>query len=148
MRAMARATLVTIFLVISTIGYAQVGMVDPLTFTMTMEGAGGGTPVPVSWQNGPYAQYVGDWVGLGWGWETRFKSSDMGANPGNGHDMMTLTVRHLARFDFTVDKNGQIKGDGEITYDLDPNLCGVYRAAQEVNMAIDVLKSINEAPDK
>jgi hypothetical protein len=58
---------------------------------------------------------------------------------------MTLTVRHLTRFDFTVDKKGMVTGDGEITYDLDPTLCGVHKAAQKVNMMIDTVSHLNEA---
>jgi hypothetical protein len=55
---------------------------------------------------------------------------------------MTLTVKHLARFDFTVDKAGTIAGDGEVTYDLDPNLCGVARLTQQVNEAVNMMASI------
>ncbi len=101
-----------------------------------------------SWQNSPVAPYVGDWVGIGWGWEVRFRSGDWNGHPDEKNSVMTLTVRHLARFDFTVDAKGQVVGNGEVTYDLDPNLCGVYRAAEQINMAIDVLKNFNSALSK
>jgi hypothetical protein len=55
---------------------------------------------------------------------------------------MTLTVRHLARFDFSVDKAGNVVGNGEITYDLDPNLCGVARVTQQVNEAINLMTQL------
>jgi len=55
---------------------------------------------------------------------------------------MTLTVKHLTRFDFTVDKAGNIVGDGEVTYDLDPNLCGVARLTQQVNEAVNMMAQI------
>lgn len=55
---------------------------------------------------------------------------------------MTLTVRHLARFDFTVDKAGNIAGDGEVTYDLDPNLCGVARLTEQVNESVNMMAQI------
>ena len=103
---------------------------------------------PNSWQNSPVAPYVGDWVGIGWGWEVRFRSGDWNGHPDEKNSVMTLTVRHLARFDFTVDAKGQVVGNGEVTYDLDPNLCGVYRAAEQINMAIDVLKNFNSALSK
>jgi hypothetical protein len=103
---------------------------------------------PNSWQNSPVAPYVGDWVGIGWGWEVRFRSGDWNGHPDEKNSVMTLTVRHLARFDFTVDTKGQVVGNGEVTYDLDPNLCGVYRAAEQINTAIDVLKNFNGALSK
>jgi hypothetical protein len=78
----------------------------------------------------------------------RFKSGDWNGHPDEKNSVMTLTVRHLTRFDFTVDAKGQVIGNGEITYDLDPNLCGVYRAAEQINMAIDVLKNLNSALNK
>ena len=101
-----------------------------------------------NWQDSPFAPYVGDWVGIGWAWEVRFKSGDWNGHPDEKNSVMTLTVRHLARFDFTVDAKGQVVGNGEVTYDLDPNLCGVYRAAEQINMAIDVLKNLNSALNK
>ncbi len=101
-----------------------------------------------SWQSSPFAPYMGDWVGIGWGWEVRFKSGDWNGHPNEKNSVMTLTVRHLMRFNFTVDAQGQVVGNGEVTYDLDPNLCGVYRAAEQINMAIDVLKNFNSALSK
>ena len=91
---------------------------------------------------------MGDWVGIGWGWEVRFKSGDWNGHPNEKNSVMTLTVRHLMRFNFTVDAQGQVVGNGEVTYDLDPNLCGVYKAAEQINMAIDVLKNFNSALSK
>ena len=105
-------------------------------------------PSPDQWQNSPVAPYVGDWVGIGWAWEVRFRSGDWNGHPNEKNSVMTLTVRHLTRFDFTVDAKGQVVGNGEVTYDLDPNLCGVYRAAEQINMAIDVLKNFNSALSK
>ncbi|MGH9454346.1 MAG: hypothetical protein ACRD2O_10310, partial [Terriglobia bacterium] len=84
---------------------------------------------------------VGDWVGMAWGWEIRFKSSQIGGVTGN-KNVMTLTVKHLARLDFTVDKAGNIVGNGQITYDLDPNLCGVARLTEQVNEAINLMAQL------
>ena len=100
------------------------------------------------WQSSPFAPYMGDWVGIGWGWEVRFKSGDWNGHPNEKNSVMTLTVRHLMRFNFTIDAQGQVVGNGEVTYDLDPNLCGVYKAAEQINMAIDVLKNFNSALSK
>ncbi len=85
--------------------------------------------------------YVGDWVAMGWGWETRFKSSQLGGVTSN-KNIMTLTVRHLTRLDFTVDKAGNVRGKGEITYDLDPNLCGVAAVTRQVNEAINMMAQL------
>lgn len=84
--------------------------------------------------------FVGDWAGNGWGWEIRFKSNLQ--DPKSHQQAMTLTVRHFARFDFTVDQAGNIVGDGEITYDLDPNLCGVARLTEQVNFAINQMAQL------
>jgi hypothetical protein len=99
-------------------------------------------PLPGNAQKQPAASpYVGDWAGLGWGWEVRFKSSQLGGVTSD-KNVMTLTVRHLTRFNFTVDKGGNIAGSGEITYDLDPNLCGVARVTQQVNEAINLMAKL------
>lgn len=106
--------------------------------------------------NSEIAKYVGDWVGTGWGWEVRFKRTRRqfaeqfaGAKAGSlpmgdaGEGVvMTLTVKHISRFYFTVDESGAVTGDGEITYDLYPNLCGVAALTHQVNEQINLMAKL------
>lgn len=98
-------------------------------------------PIPPQPPNAKVYPFVGDWVAMAWGWETRFRSSDIGNIPGK-NNVMTLTVKHLARLDFTVDMAGRIVGDGEVTYDLDPNLCGVAHLTRQVNEAVNMMSML------
>jgi hypothetical protein len=95
--------------------------------------------------------YVGDWAGQGWGWEERFRqgkdefvrqfpgAKSLPAGPGSGETVMSLIVRHDTRYDFHVDEQGNITGEGEITYDLFPNLCGVAALTEQVNSRVDMM---------
>jgi hypothetical protein len=94
------------------------------------------------------APFVGDWVGTGWGTEVRFRQSRgefvqqlaggrLPPGAGGNETIMSLTVKHQTAFVVTVAADGQITGQGEITYDLFPNLCGVAALTKQVNEAVD-----------
>ena len=95
--------------------------------------------------------YIGHWVGQGWGSEERFRQSEgefvqqfPGAKSvpgkiGTDQTVMSLIVRHDARYDFRVDEQGNITGQGEITYDLLPNLCGVAALTKQVNEQVNMM---------
>jgi hypothetical protein len=98
--------------------------------------------------------FVGAWVGQGWGWEERFRqgkdefvrqfpgASSLPAGPGSGETVMSLIVRHDTRYDFNVDEQGNITGEGEITYDLFPNLCGVAVLTKQVNEQVNMMSKM------
>ncbi|MBT8380690.1 MAG: hypothetical protein KJN64_15890 [Ignavibacteria bacterium] len=97
--------------------------------------------------------YVGDWVGTGWGWEIRFKQSagEFGKQFARGKIdlpfenekiIMSLMVTHTTHFYLKIDKSGNIKGEGIITYDLIPNLCGLAALTKQVNEAINMMDKI------
>jgi len=97
--------------------------------------------------------FVGDWVGTGWGWEIRFKQSagDFGKQFAKGKIdlpfenekiIMSLMVTHTTHFYLNIDKNGIVKGEGIITYDLIPNLCGLAALTKQVNEAINMMDKI------
>ena len=97
--------------------------------------------------------FVGDWVGTGWGWEIRFKQSagDFGKQFARGKldlpfenekIIMSLMVTHTTHFYIKIDKTGNVKGEGIITYDLIPNLCGLAALTKQVNEAINMMDKI------
>ncbi len=97
--------------------------------------------------------YIGDWVGTGWGWEIRFKQSagDFGKQFAKGKInlpfenekiIMSLMVTHTTHFYLNIDKNGNVKGEGIVTYDLIPNLCGLAALTKQVNEAINMMDKI------
>ena len=97
--------------------------------------------------------FVGDWVGTGWGWEIRFKQSagDFGKQFAKGKIdlpfenekiIMSLMVTHTTHFYLNIDKDGNVKGEGIITYDLIPNLCGLAALTKQVNEAINMMDKI------
>lgn len=98
--------------------------------------------------------YVGDWVGEGWGTEVRFLQSqkdfvhqfpgahDLPAGPNTDKTIMSLTVRHITHFYFHVDETGSVTGEGDITYDLFPNLCGVAALTKQVNEQVNMMSKI------
>ncbi|MCW8818112.1 MAG: hypothetical protein OQK52_09595, partial [Ignavibacteriaceae bacterium] len=97
--------------------------------------------------------YIGDWVGTGWGWEIRFKQSagDFGKQFVKGKInlpfenekiIMSLMVTHTTHFYLNIDENGNVKGEGIITYDLIPNLCGLAALTKQVNEAINMMDKI------
>ena len=97
--------------------------------------------------------FVGDWVGTGWGWEIRFKQSagDFGKQFARGKldlpfenekIIMSLMVTHTTHFYLKIDKTGNVKGEGTITYDLIPNLCGLAALTKQVNEAINMMDKI------
>lgn len=110
--------------------------------------------------NGPLnpaiAPYVGDWVGNGWSWETRFRQSrkdftnqmfhgipDQMADRSNVQgNVMEVAVEHQTEFAFTVDEHGHIEGRGAIVYSVFPNLCGLAVLTQQVNQTINRMKDM------
>jgi hypothetical protein len=97
--------------------------------------------------------FVGDWVGTGWGWEIRFKQSagEFGKQFARGKldlpfanekIIMSLMVTHTTHFYLKIDKTGNVKGEGIITYDLIPNLCGLAALTKQVNEAINMMDKI------
>ncbi|HEY1463741.1 MAG TPA: hypothetical protein VGF44_10020 [Terriglobales bacterium] len=111
-------------------------------------------PEPV---NPAFEPYVGDWVGNGWSWETRFHQSrkdftnqlfhgipdqmtDRNNIQGN---VMEVMVEHETEYEFTVDEHGHIEGQGEIVYSVYPNLCGLAVLTKQVNEAVNMMKYIS-----
>jgi hypothetical protein len=104
-------------------------------------------------QLAPYP-YGGDWVGVGWGSETRFTESRKGfvtqfspglashMKPGETSDgvLMSLNVKHETIFYLHIDFNGNVSGRGTIVYTLDPNLCAVAVLTRQVNEQINFMK--------
>ena len=97
--------------------------------------------------------FVGDWVGTGWGWEIRFKQSagEFGKQFARGKldlpfenekIIMSLMVTHTTHFYLKIDKTGNVKGEGIVTYDLIPNLCGLAALTKQVNEAINMMDKI------
>jgi len=98
--------------------------------------------------------YVGDYIGTGWGWEVRFKhtagdfvsqftGADKEALPFEGDKViMTLMVQHAIKFKIHINEDGQVNGEGEIIYNLIPNLCGVAVLTEQVNSAINLMGEI------
>jgi hypothetical protein len=105
---------------------------------------------------GDFAQYPygGDWVGVGWGTETRFKqtrrafvgqfspavAASMKPEEGSEGVIMSLNVKHETVFYFHVDFEGNVSGRGMITYTLDPNLCAIAILTKQVNERVNVMK--------
>ncbi|NNG27546.1 MAG: hypothetical protein HKM87_08470, partial [Ignavibacteriaceae bacterium] len=88
--------------------------------------------------------FIGDWVGTGWGWEIRFKQSagEFGKQFARGKlnlpfenekIIMSLMVTHTTHFYLNIDATGNVKGEGIVTYDLIPNLCGLAALTKQVN---------------
>ena len=108
----------------------------------------GATPAPPVDAIRPY---VGDWVGGAWGSEVRFRQSQrefvqqisgisqLPANAASEKTIMSLTVMHVAHYHFKVDERGRVTGEGEITYSLFPNLCGVAALTQQVNSQVNMM---------
>ena len=98
--------------------------------------------------------YVGDYIGTGWGWEVRFKQTsgdfvsqftgvDKDALPFEGDKIiMTLLVQHAIKFNININEDGQVTGEGEIIYNLIPNLCGVAVLTEQVNSSINLMGEI------
>jgi len=97
--------------------------------------------------------FVGDWVGTGWGWEIRFKQSagEFGKQFAKGKVnlpfenekiIMSLMVTHTTHFYLNIDESGNVEGEGIVTYDLIPNLCGLAALTKQVNEAINMLDKI------
>jgi len=101
--------------------------------------------------NSAIQPYIGDWVGQGWGWEERFRQSErefvqqfpgaksLPGDPGTDQTVMSLFVRHVTHYYFHVDEQGNVTGEGEITYDLFPNLCGVAALTKQVNEQVNMM---------
>lgn len=98
-------------------------------------------------------EFIGDWVGSGWGWEVRFKQTagefakqftkgKFNLPFENEKIIMSLMVTHTTHYYFTVHENGDVTGKGIITYDLIPNLCGLAALTQQVNERINLMNLI------
>lgn len=99
--------------------------------------------------------YGGDWVGVGWGSETRFKQTrrafvaqfspalarTMPPEQGEGV-IMSVNVKHQTAFYFHVDRDGKVSGRGYVVYTLDPNLCGVAALTRQVNEQVNLMKML------
>jgi len=101
------------------------------------------------------SKYMGKWIGNGWGWEVRFKQNygqfvsqftgvDKADLPFKGEkNIMSLMVIHKTIFSLDVDQNGNVDGTGTITYDLIPNLCGLYALTNNVvNPSVNMFDKI------
>ena len=55
---------------------------------------------------------------------------------------MTLMVQHAIKFKIHINEDGEIRGEGEIIYNLIPNLCGVAVLTEQVNSAINLMGEI------
>ena len=98
--------------------------------------------------------FGGDWVGTGWGVETRFRASrkdfvaqlsprlaGAGASDAAANAvLMSLNVKHQVVFRFHVDYDGNVTGRGAIVYTLDPDLCGVAILTRQVNEHVNLMK--------
>jgi hypothetical protein len=105
-------------------------------------------------ENNDISPYVGDYIGTGWGWEVRFKhtsgefvSQFTGADPDElpfegDKVIMSLMVEHATKFKIHIDNDGRVTGEGEIVYDLIPNLCGVAILTEQVNSAINLMGEV------
>jgi len=114
-------------------------------------------PAKPSPEDSKFAPYVGDWVGNGWSWETRFRQSrkdftnqllhgapDQMADRNNIQgNVMEVMVEHETEYEFTVDEHGHIEGQGEIVYNVSPNLCGLEVLTKQVNEAVNMMKYIS-----
>ncbi len=101
-----------------------------------------------------YKDYSGHYVGMGFGYEVRFKhtagdfvSQFTGKKknelPFEGDKViMTLMVEHSVLFDIIVNEEGEVTGTGEITYNLVPNLCGVAMLTEQVNSAVNMMAQL------
>jgi hypothetical protein len=98
--------------------------------------------------------YAGDWVGIGWSAETRFKQTGrqfvsqfsrqaaaaMSVESAAEGIIMALNVKHQTIFYLHIDNEGKVSGRGVITYMLDPNLCGLASLTRQVNEHINMMK--------
>lgn len=122
-----------------------------LILLATVPAAGQPAPVPA---NPDIRPFVGDWVGQGWGTEVRFKQSQrdfvrqfpgaksLPAGPETEKTIMSLTVKHVTHYHFTVDSAGVVAGEGQLTYDLFPNLCGVAALTKQVNEQVNMMAKL------
>ncbi|MBN2728302.1 MAG: hypothetical protein JXR53_03680 [Bacteroidales bacterium] len=104
--------------------------------------------------NNDISPYIGDYIGTGWGWEVRFKhtsgefvSQFTGADPDElpfegDKVIMSLMVEHATKFKIHIDEDGRVTGEGEIIYNLIPNLCGVAILTEQVNSAINMMGEV------
>lgn len=99
--------------------------------------------------------FGGDWVGVGWSSETRFKQTRRAfvaqfsptaakLTPQEGADgvIMSVNVKHQTAFFFHIDRHGKASGRGVIIYTLDPNLCAVAALTRQVNEQVNLMKLI------
>ena len=58
-------------------------------------------------------------------------------------NVMEVMVEHETEYEFTVDEHGHIEGQGEIVYNVSPNLCGLEVLTKQVNEAVNMMKYIS-----
>jgi len=102
-------------------------------------------------QNTTKNEYIGEYYGTGRGWEVRFKhlsgdfvSQFSGVNKdelpyGQDKVIMSLLVEHATSFKINIAENGEVTGDGEIVYNVIPNLCGLAILTEQVNQAVNLM---------
>lgn len=100
--------------------------------------------------------FGGDWVGVGWSSETRFKqtrrafvgqfsaaaANQMKTEDGADGVIMSVNVKHQMAFYLHIDHDGKASGRGVIIYTLDPNLCAVAALTRQVNEQVNMMKYI------
>ncbi|MBN1252856.1 MAG: hypothetical protein JXR51_05040 [Bacteroidales bacterium] len=96
-------------------------------------------------------EFIGDYIGTAWGWEVRFKHSsgdfvsqftgtDKNELPFEGDKIiMSLMVEHATKFKIHIGENQQVTGEGEIVYNVIPNLCGLAILTEQVNAAVNLM---------
>lgn len=104
-----------------------------------------------SGQHGQENNYAGVYYGTGRGWEVRFKQTSgdfvsqfSGVKKDelpfqNDKIIMSLLVEHATSFKINIDENGEVTGDGEIVYNVVPNLCGLAILTEQVNSAVNLM---------
>lgn len=81
--------------------------------------------------------YAGLYKGRGASSEVRFRKANVG---------YTLTVKHETDFQFRIDENGQVVGEGQVTYDLTPNTEGIDSLVASVRGAMGVMGVAGSIP--
>jgi hypothetical protein len=76
-----------------------------------------------------FAKLVGVWTGEGSSYEVRFRAKGR----------MSVAVLHSTVFVLYVEPDGSVVGQGTVVYNVDPNLCGIAKLAEQVNEAIDMM---------
>ena len=79
--------------------------------------------------------YAGKYKGRGASEEVRFRKQGI----------LTLTVKHQVEFAFKIDEQGNVVGDGTITYNLDRNTEGLDSLVASVRSAMNIVPGVGGA---